>query len=146
MKNRGRASAASLAVISSSGIETVERPRPPNELSEEQAREWTSIVNRLPADWFPRETWGMLAQYCRHVVTARRVSGMIEALETELAKEEGDKAEIILGASKAFDRLFKMQEREGRAISSLATKMRLSQQSSYDKSKQKPRAAQKPWE
>jgi hypothetical protein len=146
MKNRGRASAASLAVISSNGIETVERPRAPEDLSIEQAQEWTSIVNRLPADWFPRETWGMLGQYCRHVISARRVAGMIEALENELSKEQGDKAGIILGASKAFDRLFKMQEREGRAISSLATKMRLSQQSSYDKSKQKPRAAQKPWE
>lgn len=148
MEGRGRKSAASLAVVSSSGIETVERPRSPDELTDEQRFEWVSIVNRMPADWFPRETQGMLAQYCRHVISARRVAGMIEALETELSNppEEGSQTEAILGATKAFDRLYKMQEREGRAISSLATKMRLSQQSTYDKSKRKPSQTRKPWQ
>jgi hypothetical protein len=149
MEGRGRKSAASLSVISSSGIETIERPRPPSDLNQEQAREWVSIVNRMPADWFPRETHGMLAQLCRHLVAARRVADMITALENELSgePEEGQtQAQIILGATKAFDRLYKMQEREGRAISSLSTKMRLSQQSTYDKSKRKPGQTRKPWE
>jgi hypothetical protein len=39
-----------------------------------------------------------------------------------------------------------MQEREGRALSSLATRMRLSQQTTYDKSKKKPLQGKKPWE
>jgi hypothetical protein len=149
MEGRGRKSAASLSVISSSGIETIERPRPPVDLNQEQANEWVSIVNRMPAEWFPRETHGMLAQLCRHLVSARRVADMIAALESELSNEaeEGkSRAEVILSATKAFDRLLKMQEREGRAISSLSTKMRLSQQSTYDKSKRKPGQIRKPWE
>ncbi len=135
MEGRGRKSAASLAVISSSGIETIERPKPPSELSDEQAFEWAAVVNRLPADWFGRETQGLLAQYCRHVVAARRVASLIEAAEAD--------SECSI---KDYDRLLKMQEREGRAISSLATKMRLSQQTTYDKSKKKPPTARKPWE
>ena len=135
MEGRGRKSAASLAVISSSGIEAIERPRPPAELNEEQAFEWVAVVNRLPADWFGRETQGLLAQYCRHVVAARRVAALIAAAEAD--------SECCI---KDYDRLLKMQEREGRAISSLATKMRISQQSTYDKSKRKGVSGRKPWE
>lgn len=135
MGTRGPRSSASLSVISSSGVEVVERLRPPPELNEEQAFEWMAVVNRLPADWFGRETQGLLAQYCRHVVAARRVASLI-------AQAEADEECSI----KDYDRLLKMQEREGRAISSLATKMRISQQSTYDKSKKKPGQARKPWE
>ena len=35
--------------------------------------EWCAVVNRMPADWFPRETHGMLVQYCRLIVGARRL-------------------------------------------------------------------------
>lgn len=135
MEGRGRKSAASLSVISSNGIEAIERPRPPIELNDEQAFEWVAVVNRLPADWFGRETQGLLSQYCRHVVAARRVASLIAAAEAD--------PECSI---KDYDRLLKMQEREGRAISSLATKMRLSQQTTYDKSKKKPGQTRKPWE
>jgi hypothetical protein len=144
MGTRGRTSAAALAVATKSNVvEIMPRPEAPVDLTDDQAEEWMSVVERMPADWFPRETHGMLAQYCRHIVAARRVAQIIDTLEEEVAKGG---AEAILTATKGFDRLYKMQEREGRAISSLATKMRLSQQSTYDKSKKKPVAARKPWE
>lgn len=136
MGTRGRTSSASLAVISSKGIEAIHRPEPPEELTDEQAGEWRAIVNRLPASWFPRETHGVLAQYCRHIVAARRVAQLIEAAE------ESDEFRID-----NYDVLLRMQEREGRALSSLATRMRLTQQATYDASKKKPDApASKPWE
>lgn len=135
MNGRGRKSAASLSVISSNGIEAFERPKPPTDLTQEQAREWIEIVNRLPADWFGRETEPLLAQYCRHIVASRRVAKLVAAAELD---EECD--------LKDYDRLLKMQEREGRAVSSLATKMRISQQSTYDKSKKKPAQSRKLWE
>lgn len=130
---RGRKSVASLAVAAP--IETLERPDAPYDLTDEQADEWWAVVNRMPADWFPRETHGMLAQYCRHVVSARRVAQLIAA-------EEGKK-EIEIPV---LDQLYKMQEREGRALSSLATRMRITQQTTYDKSKKKPQQVSKPWE
>ena len=64
---------------------------------------------------------GLLTQYCRHVVAARRIAQLIDEIkggEDELATK--------------YDNLYKMQEREGRAMSSLATRMRLTQQSTYD--------------
>lgn len=151
MEPRGRKSSASLAVVTADGLAAIRRPDPPGELTDEQAHEWRCVVNRLPAEWFQRETHGMLAQYCRHVVAARRVASMILSLEQELAREtsEGQKTqtEIMLGAVRTIDRLLKMQEREGRAISSLATRMRISQQSTLDRERKKPiRPSKKPWE
>lgn len=133
---RGRTSSAELSVISGSGITAISRPEPLQELTDEQASEWNEIVNRLPAEWFPRETWPMLAAYCRHAVAARRIGQLIADLE---GSENFD--------IKDYDRLLAMQEREGRAISSLATRMRLSQHSSYDKAKTRGIvASRKPWE
>lgn len=130
-----RKSLAALSVVQPVGLEEVRRPMPPAELGDEQKQEWLAVVNRLPADWFPRETHSMLAQYCRHVVAARRVAQLIESAEQSdpFAVED-------------YDRLLKMQEREGRALSSLATRMRMTQQSTYDESKKKPiEKKAKPW-
>ena len=134
MAQRGRKSAASLSVVT--GPVSVQRPEPPADLTPEQSDEWWSVVEALPADWFPRETHGLLAQYCRHVVTARRVAQLIQATEAE--------AELDLAQ---LDQLYKMQEREGRAMSSLATRMRITQQALVDKRTDKGKGpTKKPWE
>lgn len=138
MKKRGPKSAASLEVAlpSATVIETVSRPDAPYDLTDEQSQEWWAVVNRLPADWFPRETHGMLAQYCRHVVAARRVAQLISTAEKSKTLDVGE-----------YDRLLKMQEREGRAISSLATRMRISQQATVRaESAHKPDMVDNPWE
>jgi hypothetical protein len=136
MGTRGRKSAASLSVSLASPVETIARPDAPYDLTDEQTAEWWAVVNRMPADWFPRETHGMLAQYCRHVVSARRVAQLIAAHEaTDPLDLDG------------YDKLLKMQEREGRAISSLATRMRISQQATVRaESARKPSMVKKPWE
>jgi hypothetical protein len=137
MNQRGRKSAASLSVVSG-GV--IERPKAPDDLNDEMKTEWIAVVNRMPADWFTRETHSILAQYCRHVVAANRVSQLIEQWETTDGLEIGD-----------YDRLLKMQEREGRAISSLATRMRLTQQSKYTErtsqtASNKSKSGFKPWQ
>lgn len=135
MGTRGRKSAAELAVVPSV-VEIVPRPVAPSELTDEQADEWRAVVSRMPADWFPRETHGLLVQYCRHVVAARRVAQLIAG------EESGDKVDL-----EDYDRLLKMQEREGRAISSLATRMRVSQQSAFDKERDRgKKMAKPPWQ
>lgn len=140
MGNRGRTSGAALAVISSGGgVTSLRRPDPPAELTDEEAVEWRAVVNRMAADWFPRETHGILAQYCRHVVAARRVAQLVHNAEAAPDFHVW-----------SYDKLLKMQEREGRAISSLATRMRLSQQSTYEERKRKPKMdggkGKFPWE
>ena len=125
MGSRGRKSSASLTV-SSGGIEAVRRPIPPDELNDEESAEWRAIVARMPADWFARETFPLLVQYCWHVVSARRIRQLLEAIEAEKGFD-----------STGWHDALKMQQRESAIICSLATKMRISQQSSYDKSKKK---------
>ncbi len=118
MGTRGRKSAAQLAVAPTV-VEIVPRPVAPMGLTDEQASEWDAVVARMPADWFPRETHGILAAYCRHVVASGRVAQLIAAQ---------DRAESI--DITEYDVLLRMQEREGRAMSALATRMRLTPQSS----------------
>ena len=155
MGARGRQSGADLAVVSSGELSTmVGRPEPMPELTQEQAEEWRSVVNRLPADWFPRETWAMLAQYCRHVVSANRIAQMIRTIEVgpqyagdNVVSLKGDDEDDEGFCLKDYDKLLAMQEREGRAMSSLATRMRLTQQATYHPEKNKGKGGmKKPWE
>ena len=117
MGQRGRKPASELTITRA--VAAVARPDAPYDLTDEQSKEWWAIVNRMPADWFPREMHGLLTQYCRHVVAARRIARLIDKIDGAKSSEE-------------YDNLYKMQDREGRAMSSLATKMRLTQQSTYD--------------
>ena len=134
MKQRGRKSA--LSVVHGSAISAVDRPEPLSELTNEQRIEWILVVNSLPADWFPDETHKVLAQYCRHAVASRHVSELIGLSEV------GDKIDVL-----EYDRLLKMQERESRMLVSLATKMRMTQQSTYHPEKRKPiQTIENPWE
>ena len=137
MAKRGRESSAAAELAHfAAPLTAVARPDAPYDLTDEQADEWRAVVNRMPADWFPRETWPLLAQYCRHVVNSRRVAQLVAAAEA------GAELDVV-----TYDRLLKMQERESRCIASLATKMRVSQQTTYDKSRKKGSGGvTKPWE
>ena len=136
MVKRGRPSAASLAIATPSQIEAVDRPDAPYDLTDEQADEWWAVVNRLPADWFPRETHGMLSDYCRHVVKSRRIAQLVADAESANTIDVD-----------SLDKLYKMAERESRAISSLATRMRLSQQAtSTHRANKGSKGVRKPWE
>lgn len=136
MGTRGRTSAASLTVAKVSPVETVERQRPPHDLSDEEVEVWSAVVNSEPAGWFSPGNVPLLSQYCRHTIHARRIAELIERAT----------ADPNLPVS-AYDRLLKMQDRESRAIASLATKMRISQQATTNhRGNKKPTAARKPWE
>lgn len=125
-------------VIEVASISAIVRPTAPRELSPEAAAEWCAVVEALPADWFNAGSVPLLTQYCRHVVTGRRVGQLIRALD--LAEGRLDLAQ--------YDKLLKMQERESRAISSLATRMRITQQATFSHRRTKPRrsAGPRPWE
>lgn len=128
MAKRGRKSAAELAVVA----HLPARPDPPAELTGEQAAEWVAVVRSLPADWFGRETHSLLAQYCRHVVSARHVARRIDAA--------GDDDLPTLA------RLLRMQAVQSGAIASLATKLRLAPSATSDRRKTKGPAGRTPWE
>ena len=134
MGTRGRASSASLTVTPQ--IQAVQRPDAPYDLTDEEVDTWRAVVEALPADWFPPETHGLLTSYCRHIVRERRLAQLIQQAEGAEALDIPE-----------YERLLKMLSRESQAIGSLATRMRISQQSSYDRKKSKgPRLMRKPWE
>lgn len=132
MGDRGRKSAASLAVVKPEG-QVVPRPQPPTDLTPEQAHEWRAITNGMAATAFPRETHAMLGAYCRHTVSLRRVAELIQIAES------ADEFDVV-----KYDRLLKMQERESRCIASLAVRLGMAQTTANDQNK-KP-AASNPWE
>src|SRR5918994_44768 len=124
MGARGRPSAAERAVIPFRTEPEARRPDPPPELTEAQAEVWTSIVRSVQPDWFSAPNFPLLASFCRHVVASRKIASLIEVAE----------------ASDAFDlagygQLLSMQERETRALSTLATKMRLARSAVDDRRK-----------
>jgi hypothetical protein len=136
MSKRGRISAAAADMVPlASSIEAVQRPDSPYDLTDEESDEWRAVVSRLPADWFARETWPLLTAYCRHVVEARKIAQLIEQCR---GAEQFDIS--------AYDKLLKMRERETRSMSSLATRLRMTQQATFDKSKRKPIQVARPWE
>jgi hypothetical protein len=138
MRQRGRKSGeGAMALARISGLETLRRPDPPSELTDEQADEWRAVVGRMAADWFPRETFGLLCQYVRHVSRARRLAQLADEMERSPGFDVGEYAKLAA-----------MEIEQSRAMASLATRMRISQQSSYDKMKKKPgpTATEMPWE
>lgn len=114
MRQRGRKSAASLSVAPM----TLEGRRPPPlvDLTPAQAKTWREIIGSTPGGWFSAGQEPLLAAYCRHVSAADQLARMIEN-----CKPEDDLCR--------FDKLLRMRERETKAMSSLATRMRLTQQS-----------------
>lgn len=136
MNKRGRKSADELAVIAVSPVETVERQSAPHGLTDEETEVWFAVTQCEAADWFSPSTVPLLAQYCKHVIAARRVAELIERATSDPDLNVVD-----------YDRLLKMQERESRCIASLATKMRISQQATTNhRGNHKPKASRKPWE
>lgn len=114
------------------------RPDPLEGLTREQRDEWKAVVDRMPEEWFPRETHQLLAQYCRHACEAKFISGMLRAhkVDPETSGEWLDQ----------YGDLLKLQEREGRAMSSLATRLRITQQSTVNPKIQKPSEPVDPWD
>lgn len=140
MAQRGRKSAASLAVVTTL---PGQRAEPPRELTKAQAEVWRAVVSTKPADWFTEDTHPLLMAYCRHVVTATVLARQIDGFNPDwLADEDG---------LKRYEKLLAMRERETRAMTALARSMRLTQQSRYKAETAATKASsvgsgRKPWE
>jgi hypothetical protein len=108
----------------------------PEDLTKEETTLWNKIVATEPPDRFNEVTKLLLAQYCRHISAARHTADLIKECRAEIEKlftEPSGLAHIKSPEFKALDRLLKMQERESRAMASLATKLRITQQTTINK-------------
>lgn len=143
MAQRGRKSAASLAVAAQvASVTATQRLPAPAHLSDAERGIWLEMVNDQPAGAFTAVHGPLMEQYCRHVVQSRLIANELLNFDTAwLADEDG---------LKRYDRLLAMQEREGRAASSLATRLRITRQavdhSIVARSIANAPKAKKPWE
>jgi hypothetical protein len=131
---RGRKSVDNLSTVVA--LVPGQRPEPPAELTRAQAAVWKTTIWALRVDWFGPENFPLLTQYCRHAALADVIAKAINvtSIQTDLSR---------------FARLTAMQARESAVIASLATRMRLTIQSSRDSriSKRDPGAGRpRPWE
>lgn len=143
MAQRGRKSAASLAMAQIAPSESVGRLAAPIHLTDAEREIWLTTVNDQPASAFTPTHIPLLEQYCRHVTQARILAEEILNFDRAwLADDDG---------LKRYDRLLAMQEREGRAASSLATRLRITRQAVVDpktggRALKNQARARKPWE
>ncbi len=117
----GRRSTASLSVIAGS-IDG--RPKAPDSLTEFQAALWDRTVANEASDTFKTAALQqLLTEYCRHVASAHKLAGMIDAMEAQEFMSDEDLA--------AYDKLLNRRDRETKALADKATKLRLTNQSRY---------------
>lgn len=119
MAKRGRRSSSDLAVPVKP-LTVDKRIQSPVNLSEAEKQVWDELVADQPASAFTQTHAPMMEMYCRHVVNNRVISEELLAFDRAwLADDEG---------LKRYDTLLKIAERESRAASSLATRLRITRQ------------------
>ena len=123
MGSRGKKSVAELAVVALAQ----RRPEPPAELTKDEAEIWRAVVGTKPGDWFAADSFPLLVAYCRAIAVSNGLAGAISTFD--------DEGLTNAQALARYDKLLQMQDRQQRLIASLATRMRLSQQSRYDRKK-----------
>ncbi|MDR5772465.1 hypothetical protein QCE81_11730, partial [Caballeronia sp. LZ002] len=74
MAQRGRKSAASLAIAPTAPIALEQRLAPPIHLNDAERTVWLELVNDQPAGAFSATHAPLLEMYCRHVVNARTLA------------------------------------------------------------------------
>lgn len=140
----GKAGRKSTAEIETTGVvqSLGARPQPPICLNDRAIDEWRRVVNRMPSDWFTDETISLLQAYCEHVAEGEVIQLMIEKVRpTAMADDE---------SYKRYRDLLRDKELQTRATLSCATKMRITQQSSYTTKAagtgKKNASTNKPWD
>lgn len=142
MGQRGRQSTAATEVIAFAPVGAAQRLEAPAHISDAERAVWAELVNDQPASAFTPTHGPLIEQYCRHVVQARVLADEILNFDRAwLADDAG---------LRRYDRLLAMAEREGRAASSLATRLRITRQAIDQQTVaralvNKPRS-RKPWE
>ena len=100
------------------------RPPPPDDLTDAQRIMWRSIVETEPAHMFDSEARKhLLRLYCEHATFRASLQKLIDRSPVECfgAPE----------ALKAFEAMLRARDRETKQIVSLATRMRITNQSRY---------------
>jgi hypothetical protein len=131
-----RQSAASLAVVRNL---PGKRVAPPDGLTDAETELWQAVVDSKPAEWFGADSAPLVVEYVRAV-------GMCGVLDERLQSMLGDKH----AAANDIKLILDMRDKESRRACTLATKLRLTQQSRYTPSSagtaNKRAAGKRPWQ
>jgi len=136
VNQRGRKSAAALVVVDESkdGLAPI---MPPPSLSPAERTVWLATVNSKPRDWFGTEHIPLLVEYVRHVSKAAFIDAQIKVCQESLGSDED---------LDRYDRLLRLASKESQSIKVLATSMRLTQHSVYQKDKVIPKPGRRLWQ
>ena len=119
MQQRGRQNQFAAQVVSLRPL--TPRPEPPDELNEEQAAIWRSLIASMPGDWFRPECESLVVALCRHISYSRAIGARLNGLSLRTAEDMGEFAELA-----------RLHKNESQAIANLSTKLRLTPQSRYN--------------
>lgn len=101
-------------------VTSTKRLAAPVHISDAERGVWLEVVNDQPAEAFSPTHGPLLELYCRHIVQARILADELTNFDRAwMADDDG---------LKRYDRLLGMAERESRAASSLATRLRITRQ------------------
>lgn len=122
MRQPGRKASAVRAVVIEGGFAA--RLEPPAELNRRQAELWRIVTATEDPDFFATgATRGLLADYCRRRETAEKLTVAIEEFKPEWLKDAD--------GVRRYKYLLQMRDMELRGMVSLATKLRITNQSRY---------------
>jgi hypothetical protein len=108
-------STASLTVVP---VRPLERVRAPDDLTEEEAALWRKIVEAKPAEWFGEDSAPVLLEYVRAKISCDQLH---KRVTQALDNHDDDELQSVM----------RLRDMESRRLVSLATKLRLTQQSRY---------------
>ena len=139
---RGRKAAASFAIVPGAAAPWL-RPDPPADLTEAEQEEWRLTVDRMPPGHFTRETFPLLADYCRFAANSKWIGEGIAALrEGSIYDPRGRDNETML----------REQRENSTHMAMLASKLRLTPQSrgptrpGSDKFQKNANGGKRPWQ
>ena len=118
---RGRTSLAQVETpLKAVNIGVKERLQAPLHLSDAEISVWELTVNDQPAGAFTEVHIPLLEAYCRHVVQSRVIAERLLAFDPEWMNDDD--------GLRRYDKLLAIHERETRALSSCATRLRITRQ------------------
>jgi hypothetical protein len=123
-----------------------EHPAPPQELNDEEAAIWTSIVNRMPRDYFAPPTFPMLVNLTRHVRLSRLFARQLRDCEAQLSHAHNEQRTQVLRDMLALSRAM---ANESRTLAMLCTRLKLTQLydvSNIHKARRAFLADERPWD
>lgn len=120
MGSRGRKSAAALALIQGGqtrppAAAPAPRPKPPADLSPEEAKEWRAIVDSRPEGYFTREMWGLLVSVCQARVSLDYLARVKRALHRK---------PLVKFDALAYNQISNLQARESRTLRGALAELR----------------------